>query len=208
MFFPPPATDPSRRDRKRQETAARIVAVAFELFEARGYEAVTMEQIAAAADVAKATLYAYFPVKEAIVRQRFHDDLVAGLPALQAELAALPGAVARLRRFLARAAAYSEAQQAYLRPYLAFRLSRPFGGERQRSGLDRAFTQLLAEAQAAGEIAATLPAGQLADYLQFLHLGALMRWLESDAVAVPGSLAAEFETMLGLFLDGAAGGRR
>lgn len=207
MFFPPPATDPSRRDRKRQETAARIVAVAFALFETRGYDAVTMEQIAAAADVAKATLYAYFPVKEAIVRQRFHDDLAAAAPAVQAELAQLPTAIARLRRLLELAAAYNERQRAYLRPYLQFRLSRPLVPGRERSGFERVFATLIADAQARGEIAAALPAAQLAHYLQFLHLGALVRWLDAGGEA-DGRLAGEFAAMLDLFLRGVAGAAR
>ncbi|HEX5802871.1 MAG TPA: TetR/AcrR family transcriptional regulator [Azospira sp.] len=207
MFFPPPVADPSRRDRKRQETNDRIVAAAFELFERNGYEAVTMEQIAAAADVAKATLYAYFPVKEAIVRQRFHADLAAAAPAVQAELARLPTAVARLRRLLELAAAYDERQRGYLRPYLQFRLSSPLAPERERSGFERVFAALIADAQAQGEIAATPPAAQLAHYLQFLHLGALVRWLDAGGEA-DGRLAAEFSAMLDLFLHGVGGAER
>lgn len=44
-----------------------------------GYEAVCMEQIADAADVAKATLYNYFPVKEALIGHRFREDTATGM---------------------------------------------------------------------------------------------------------------------------------
>lgn len=196
----------SRRTRKREETAEHLVGTAFELFAARGYAAVTMEQIAAAADVAKGTLYNYFPVKEALLNHRFHADLSAALPGLFADLAALPGRIERLRAFLHASAAYNERARDYLAPYLHYRLSRPVDtlGRDNRSGLDQIYNRLLADAQAAGEIRQDLPAQQLADYLAFMHLGTLLRWLRTP----DASLAAEFATMLDLFLEGARDGAR
>lgn len=194
----PPA---SRRDRKREETAGRIVAAAFALFEAQGYAAVTMEQIAAAADVAKGTLYKHFPVKEALLRHRFHADLAEGMPGMFAELAELPDCAARLRAFLHRVAAFTGQFREYMAPYLQYRLSQPMDslGRDNRSGLDRIYAKLLAEGQASGEIRADLPTRQLADCLQFMHLCTIMRWLHAPDT----SLAAAFDAMLGLFLDGA-----
>lgn len=199
--MPQPSPPATRRERKRQDTAERIAAAAFALFEADGYAAVTMEQIAAAADVAKATLYSYFPVKEAIVRHRFHADLAAALPALFAELQALPGAVARLRAFLRASAAYDERFRAYLGPYLQSRLSQPVEtlGREHRSGLDRIYARLLGDGQASGEIRADLPLPHLVDHLQFVHLCTVMRWLHTP----DADLAADFDAMLDLFLDGA-----
>lgn len=197
---------PGRRLRKREETADRLVDTAFTLFAAHGYEAVTMEQIAAAADVAKGTLYNHFPVKEALLSHRFHADLSAALPGLFADLAALPGRIDRLRAFLHASAAYNERARDYLAPYLHYRLSRPVDtlGRDNRSGLDPIYTRLLADAQAAGEIRQDLPAQQLADYLAFMHLGTLLRWLRTPEA----SLAAEFDAMLDLFIDGARAGRQ
>ncbi len=60
----PPA---NRRDRKKQATSRAIVAAASELFAVEGYDAVTIERIAEAADVAPRTVYRYFPTKAAIV---------------------------------------------------------------------------------------------------------------------------------------------
>lgn len=197
---------PGRRLRKREETTERLVDTAFALFAAHGYETVTMEQIAAAADVAKGTLYNYFPVKEALLSQRFHADLAAAMPALFAELARLPTGVERLRGFQQRSAEFAERFREYMAPYLHYRLSRPVDtlGRDNRSGLDRIYSRLLADAQAGGEIRQDLPTQQLADYLAFMHLGTLLRWLR----APEASLAAEFDAMLGLFLDGARAGRR
>jgi AcrR family transcriptional regulator len=55
------------RDRKKLETWRGIRAAAFALFEERGYEAVSADDIAAAANVSHSTFFNYFPTKEAVV---------------------------------------------------------------------------------------------------------------------------------------------
>lgn len=52
------------RELKAERTRSAIAAAALDLFEEQGYEATTMEQIAAAAEVAPTTLYRYFPTKD------------------------------------------------------------------------------------------------------------------------------------------------
>jgi AcrR family transcriptional regulator len=55
------------RARKKLETRARIMETAVEIFSERGIDGVTVDEIAAAADVGKGTIYNYFPAKEDIV---------------------------------------------------------------------------------------------------------------------------------------------
>jgi AcrR family transcriptional regulator len=64
----------SRRERKKRRTREAIVAAAFTLFAARGFEAVTVTEIAELADVARATLFSYFPTKESIALGVVGDD--------------------------------------------------------------------------------------------------------------------------------------
>jgi AcrR family transcriptional regulator len=52
------------RERKKRETRQRISDVATGLFVERGFEAVTMADVAEAADVSVNTVYNYFPAKE------------------------------------------------------------------------------------------------------------------------------------------------
>jgi AcrR family transcriptional regulator len=52
------------RESKKRETRQRLSNVATELFFARGFEAVTVEEIAAAANVSKVTVFNYFARKE------------------------------------------------------------------------------------------------------------------------------------------------
>lgn len=55
------------RARKRRETRQRIAVSALNLFKERGYSAVTVDDIAEAADVSKRTFFDYFPSKEDVV---------------------------------------------------------------------------------------------------------------------------------------------
>jgi AcrR family transcriptional regulator len=62
---------PGRRERKKAATRKAIADTALRMFLERGYDAVGIREIAAAADVAITTLFAHFPSKEALV---FDED--------------------------------------------------------------------------------------------------------------------------------------
>ncbi|MFB6570978.1 TetR/AcrR family transcriptional regulator, partial [Streptomyces noursei] len=55
------------RERKKRQTRQRISEVALALFVARGFDKVTIAEVAAAADVSVNTLYNYFAAKEDLV---------------------------------------------------------------------------------------------------------------------------------------------
>ena len=80
------------RERKKEQTRRRIAEVALRLFDERGYDAVTVNEVAEAAGVAKVTLFAYFPTKECLVLDGMRDDtagIVAARRAGQSPLDAL-----------------------------------------------------------------------------------------------------------------------
>src|SRR5919201_6303830 len=52
------------RERKKRQTRQLIADTARRLFAERGFEAVTVAEVARAADVSEATVFNYFPTKE------------------------------------------------------------------------------------------------------------------------------------------------
>jgi AcrR family transcriptional regulator len=195
-------SEQGRRERKRQQTLDHITDTAWALFEEQGFDAVTMEAIAEAADVAKGTLYKYFPVKEALLRHRFHRELAEGIPILFKELAVLPSTAGRLRAFLGRSADWSTQHRGYLGPYLRLRASEmgvPYHLDAPtRSGLETIFNAFIREGQASGEFRSDLDTSAATHYLEFLYLAAMMRWLNG----AEEDLHREFDTMLDFFLRG------
>src|SRR4051812_26493086 len=81
---PAPFDRPVRRRlraRKKEQTRQRIAAVPLRLFSERGFDAVTVNQIAEAAAVAKATLFVYFRTKESLALRGVSGDDLAGIVA-------------------------------------------------------------------------------------------------------------------------------
>jgi AcrR family transcriptional regulator len=191
-----------RRERKRQQTMDHLADTAWELFEAQGYEAVTMEAIAEAADVAKGTLYKYFPVKETLLRHHFHRELAEGFPEVLAQLSSLPTATAQLRGFLEMSADWSIRNRQHLGPYLHLRMSEtsvPYDlNSPNRSGMEQVFLGFIRNGQESGEFRSDIESAVATHYLEFLYLGALMRWLNGMAT----DLHEEFDTMLDFGLRG------
>ncbi|MFI5955430.1 TetR family transcriptional regulator [Cryptosporangium sp. NPDC051539] len=63
------------RERKRQRTHDTISGTAIRLFLERGFDAVSVADVAEAAEVSKPTLFRYFPSKEDLVLHRIGDHL-------------------------------------------------------------------------------------------------------------------------------------
>jgi AcrR family transcriptional regulator len=159
-----------------------------------------MERIAETADVSKATLYKHFPAKEALLRHRIHRELADELPTLLTELAKFPTVTQRLHEFFRHSADWSVAHRDYLGPYLRFCLKEAAVQEapERQNGLDQVFANFISAGQLSGEFSSTENPALLAYYLQYLHLAALLRWLDTPGL----DLNTEFECMLELFLHG------
>lgn len=188
-----------RRQRKRERTSAHLSATAFALFEAHGYDAVSMEQIAETADVAKATLYKYFPVKEALLAHRFREDIAAGMTERAGALAAHKSFDARMRYLLRESAAWHAQRRAYLPHYLRFLTSSAHYGEpgakstRHDSGSWEILTWMFRAAQASGEVSTAQSAEQIAWSFQYLLFAATSAWLLDPASDLTARFLAAFD---------------
>lgn len=202
-----PASKPiTRRDRKRLQAKEHLARTAGALFAAHGYQAVTMEQIAATADVARGTLYNHFPVKEAVLAHWLHLDLAANLTTLHEQLKTRPGFADGALHVLNHSAAWCELHPDYLAPYLRFRFL-GIGAEsslsrdsEQLSDIADTFGWLIRRAQTSGEIRDDLDPVRLTIEFHHLYLGAMLRWLAEPSL----KLRQEFAAAVDLFLYGAA----
>jgi AcrR family transcriptional regulator len=87
-------TSSGRRERKKSQTREAIVRAAVDLFERKGVDATTIDEIAEAADVSSRTFFRYFDTKLDVILQdkdEAHpalEDVIAGRPADEDPIAA------------------------------------------------------------------------------------------------------------------------
>jgi AcrR family transcriptional regulator len=90
----------THRRRAPEERPTQILDAAFHEFGERGLAGARLDDIAKRAQVAKGTIYLYFPNKEALFREMVHTTIVAALAQAEASLAGSQSetADAQLRR--------------------------------------------------------------------------------------------------------------
>ena len=139
---------PGLRERRKQETRKAISNIATQMFVDRGFDEVTIAEVADAAGVAKMTVTNYFPRKEDLVLDRAQAierhlaDVIAARAPGESMLAAI-------RRDYAEAVARAEVTLGLSSPaFAAMILGSPVLAGRVREMLDRR-EQLLGDAVAA-----------------------------------------------------------
>jgi AcrR family transcriptional regulator len=163
----------SRMERKREETKQKILAVAMPLFLKQGIGAITMEQIAEEADVAKGTLYNYFPVKEAIldeyIRRSFSERNAARIERMRK----LSDTRSRMIRILSELMEGVQAQPEIFEKYFVYRIQNMLAlqpNESTQSGLYLLEAEIIALGQKEGEIRADLPFDILTGLFEFVFV--------------------------------------
>ena len=162
-----------RMERKREETRRKIIAAAVGLFNQRGLADTTMEQIAQAADIAKGTLYAYFPSKEAIIVAFLQATFQERSPARTAQLRDLADTPARMRLIFADLVAGVQRQKDVFETYMLYRV-RSMLSFQQDAGLASGFhllgEEIIRLGQQSGEIRADWPRMLVEDLFEFTFI--------------------------------------
>jgi AcrR family transcriptional regulator len=108
---------PGLRARKKQRTRRTIEQAALDLFDAHGFEGTTIDDIAAAADIAPRTFFHYFPSKEDVVLADYTIRLEQIVAALKASPTDQPPWPALRDAFLTVAADYETEREQLLRRF-------------------------------------------------------------------------------------------
>lgn len=184
-----------RRERRKLEVRARIAEAARDLFARQGFEATTVDEIAATADVAPATLFNHFHSKQALIAL-MTGEVVEHLRQMTVESLEADAAgtcLERLRGFVARAAEDISANRAAARETLLelMRLdATPDGPHPYLERLFEPFVRLMGEGQARGEIRGDHDAVFLTQMTVGMLNSAMTSWLASPDYPVEEGLLA------------------
>jgi AcrR family transcriptional regulator len=102
------------RERKKRQTRQAILEAAFRLFEERGFETVTVAEVAQAADVSEGTVFNYFPTKEDLFYGQMEDFEATLLEAVRDRPAGQPVSKAFARALLERSSRLASEDRAEL----------------------------------------------------------------------------------------------
>jgi AcrR family transcriptional regulator len=170
----------SRRERKKAATRSQILTTGVKLFLQHGLDAVTVDQIAEAADVGKGTIYNYFKTKEDVV-VAFMADIESRVQAKLARLAATEGPLeAILARFIENQFRLKKQYYQFARIFLAQMFIQtehflPYMIEMQKV-IDPQLEALFLRLQKRGLVRADINLPQLMSAFKTMHLGLTALW--------------------------------
>ncbi|MFX4261513.1 TetR/AcrR family transcriptional regulator [Pelotomaculum propionicicum] len=165
----------SRVERKKEVTRNKIISVALSLFKKQGFNETTMEQIARDVDIAKGTLYNYFPVKEAIVDEYIKRNFREKNQERIRELRRLHDTRARLTLVLGEMFEGVRAQKDLFEKYIIYRtkvLLSFHQDDSEKSGFHLAAAEIIELGQKSGEIRNDLPNYVLVELFEFAFIEA------------------------------------
>jgi AcrR family transcriptional regulator len=170
----------SRRDRKKRETRDRIIAEALGVFTRKGIEAATIDEIAAAADVGKGTIYNYFRVKEDIV-VAFLVDIERDVQREVASWVRRRGALdSTLTRLIQRQFELKGPHHAFVRVFLAQLCARATPTSdwvrEIQTVIDPPLVQLFTTFQKRGLVRRDIDVATLVSAFKVMHLGLMVLW--------------------------------
>jgi AcrR family transcriptional regulator len=188
----------SLHERKKRAAMRRIQEVALDLFDAHGYESVTVEQIADAAEVSPSSVYRYFGTKEQVVLYERSD--FEFLAVVDRELADQPPVDAVRRALAVVMTSFFGRDEALSRRKTRYALSEP-ALQPALGELTAAFVQQVAGAlaRATGRAADELEVQVVAEALLGALMAAVRHW---HAGGYRTDIRDEMESALGVLERG------
>lgn len=194
----------NRRERKKEETRIKIIDCSIQLFKDKGFANTSMEEIAEKSDVAKGTLYNYFPDKESILASHFQLVIEDYKEEIKINIASIKGIKNKLLNLIEFISEIFNTNSELTAIYFRYRLQNLFVADpldkTKRSGIETVICEVILDGQKENELRKDVPVEILSRNLQFLILSFLISCLAFN------SEVALIETrmqIIDLFLNGA-----
>jgi len=181
---------PGLREKKQAQIRAAIFRAALALFEEKGFDAASVDEIADRAQVSRATYFNYFGTKEGVLRY-YGEQLAAHLAASAGAAGRGRGPLEIMRGVLEAWASYTAAHRDEAATVYRYSLRGPDCPLRltsARQGVLELFERLAGAGQAAGQIRSDLPAGHVALFVLSVFQSALGLYVAGDGVPLESSL--------------------
>ncbi|MFV2058167.1 MAG: TetR/AcrR family transcriptional regulator [Thiohalomonadales bacterium] len=195
--------NPDRRERKKTELRLKIIAETMQAFKKSGFHSITMEQIAELSDISKATLYKYFPVKEAILAAYWQEEMINSHDEFTLVIDHHADTANRLIALLNCFMRRIMENRALYEIYISYRLQNLNdieGNKKLRSGAEQYVLQIITAGQELGDIRADTATQLLTSNFELLSIMQAMMWLRQ-----PQEFCLETSSVMivDLFLKGA-----
>ncbi len=187
-----------RRERRKLEVRERIYLAAHALFDSKGFDATTVDEIASAADVAPATFFNHFQNKHALL-EMMADGVIETLDDLTARHLAGSASSAERLRALIRSASDEIRPRRRVARLVLIEFIREAGPDQPSAYLDRIlepFAALIEEGQRAGDFRDDHDAAFLAQMAVGMLNSAIARWLSDPDSPVEQGLVEVTEFVL------------
>lgn len=197
------ASHESRVERKKEETKQKIITIAMALFKKQGVAATTMEQIAVTADIAKGTLYNYFPVKEAIISEYVQRTFQEKYSERFIQFSKMLSTRSRMVYILTALMEGVQEQQEIFEKYLVYQIQNMISIHRDagvKSGIKLLAQEIIVLGQQSGEIRSDLPLDILVALFEFVFVE-----VAQEFYMKPETFKAQdtIESCVDLFMNGA-----
>ena len=203
---PGTAMTPTRRERGKADRRRRLFDAAMRLYVGRGFDDVTVEQITAAADVAKGTFFNYYPTKAHVLLE-YHEQITAEAVAAGERLR---GASSRslFVRFLRRMASIARREGPAFELLVRQVVAQPqlsAADERSAPRILKLYDRFLQAGIAAGELRRDLDTHLASLVIGDLWTGTILEWVFGGRSF---SLDQRLRRKVDMLFDGLCQGRR
>lgn len=195
----------NRFERKKEETKNKIISVAMKLFKERGVDATSMEQIAMEVDIAKRTLYSYFPVKEAIISEFMQQSFKEKKGERILHFRKMDNTRSRMLFLFQFLIEGINENKEIFEKYIIYRMKNMVSfhqAERVKSGLNLLVLEIIELGQKENEIRQDLPIYVIEDLFEFAFIEVVKQLFTEPSDSETFETKSTMEKCIDLFMNG------